>query len=241
MRRRYLLAAAAAALYLIGLVVTSELRAPESAPILDGLSPPPPYRWVQPPSGLAATNKKPFNGTFSLKFTKGTSEAGAFTTRDSQLSMILDPGGVPARPSSSTAQVAITPEAPSSVSQPEGYQIDGNVYRIAIRERPSGSEVRTFAKPQRVILVYPADKSFVKPRHVIAASKDGKRWTVIHTEDSTVQQQASGLISSPGFVAVVVPLRNKSSNTKIVGLAVASVAILATLGIVGWRRYKTSK
>jgi hypothetical protein len=239
MTRRLLLAAAAAACYVVGAILTLHLNG-LATPVLDGLSPPPAYRWVQPPSDLAPTNKKPFDGTFSVKFTRGTSEAGAFTTRDSQLSMILDPGALPAKTDPSSAQVSITPEAPSSVSQPEGYQIDGNVYGIAIQEEPTGSEVKAFTKPQRVILVYPADKSFVKPRHLIVASRDGKTWTLIKTQDSTVQQQASALIRSPGLLAVVVPVKKKTSSIRFVGYAVVACAILAILGFVAWRMYHRS-
>jgi hypothetical protein len=189
---------------------------------------------VQPPSDLAASNEKPFGGTFSLKFTGGRSQAGAFTIRDSQLSMILDPGALPPSANPSSASISISPMSAASTTQPHGFQIDGNVYRITVKEQPGGRQVKRFAHPQRVILVYPADKSFVKPQHILVASKDGKAWTDIKTQDSTVQQQASGLIAAPELVAVAVPLKSGGSTGHVVPYVIAAIVILAIAGFLGW-------
>jgi hypothetical protein len=241
MKRTLISGAIAAIIYLTGAVLTGHLSPFGVRPVLDGLTPPQPYRWVTPPAALAAKNEKPFGGTFALKFTAGKSEAGAFTTRDSQLSMILDPGAVPANGSPSGARIIITPLAPSSVTALHGYTIDGNVYRITITEQPSGSKVDTFAHPQRVILVYPADDSFVKPQHLLAASTDAKTWTRLKTADSTVQQQSSGLIRAPGFVAVVTPLKSKASNRALVLYVAIGIAVLLVAAFFAWRAYQRSR
>jgi hypothetical protein len=233
-RRRLLLGGAAVLIYLFGAVISSWLSPFGAAPILDGLSAPPPYRWVKPPADLSATNKKPFPGKFSLRFTGGRSEAGAFTTRDSQLSMILDPGAITPHDNPSGARIDITPLAASSVSPPAGYTVDGNVYRITITETPSGAKVTSFVSPQRVILVYPADKSFLKPQHILATSSDGKSWTRLKTQDSNVQQQSSALLRSPGLVAVITPNKSQSSNSKIAVYAIVAVAILLIGGAIAW-------
>ncbi|MEA2507498.1 MAG: hypothetical protein QOH48_2116 [Actinomycetota bacterium] len=234
MKRRLLLGGGAALLYLVGAVVTQHLDPFGTRPVLDGLAPPPAYRWVQPPADLAAGNKKPYGGTFSLKFTGGRSEAGAFTTRDSQLSMILDPGTLPPSAKPTSASISISPMSAASTSQPHGFQIDGNVYRITVKEEPGNSQVKRFAHPQRVILVYPADKSFVKPQHILVASKDGKTWISIKTQDSTVQQQASGLIPAPELVAVVVPIKSAGSTNHVLLYVIAAIVILAIAGFLGW-------
>jgi hypothetical protein len=241
MKRTFISGAIAAGVYLIGAALTGHFSPFGARPVLDGLTPPQPYRWVTPPAALAAKNEKPFGGTFALKFTAGKSEAGAFTTRDSQLSMILDPGAVPAKGSPSGARITITPLAPSSVTPPHGYTIDGNVYRIAITEQPSGSKIDTFIHPQRVILVYPADNSFVKPQHLLSASADGKAWTRLKTADSTVQQQSSGLIRAPGFVAVVTPLKSTSSSRSLVLYVAIGIALLLVAGFFAWRAYQRSR
>lgn len=240
MKRTLLSGAVVGAVYLIGAAITGHLSPFGARPLLDGLRPPPPYRWVKPPSDLAASNEKPFGGTFSLKFTGGRSDAGAFTTRDSQLSMILDPGALPPSGSPSGARISVTPLAPSSVTTPRGFAIDGNVYRIAITEQPSGSAVERFSHPQRVILVYPADKSFVKPEHLLAVSADGKSWTRVKTEDSTVQQQSSALVRSPGLVAVVTPTKTQTSSRSIIVYVLGAIAVLLIAGFVAWRVYQRS-
>ncbi|MEA2508955.1 MAG: hypothetical protein QOG21_1037 [Actinomycetota bacterium] len=238
MKRILISGAVAVVVYLIGATLTAHLSPFGPRPLLDGLGPPQPYRWVSPPADLAASNEKPSSGTFSLKFTGGRSEAGAFTTRDSQLSMVLDPGALSANGSPSGARISITPLAPSSVSTPPGYTLDGNVYRITITEQPSGSKVSMFVHPQRVILVYPADKSFLKPQHLLAVSADGKTWTRLKTADSTVQQQSSGLIRSPGLVAVVTPLKTKPSGKSIIIFVAPAIGLLLVGGFIAWRAYQ---
>jgi hypothetical protein len=221
--------------------LTSRLDPFGAPPVLDGLSPPPAYRWVEPPPDLADANKKPFGGTFSVRFTNGRSEAGAFTIRDSQLSMILDPGVLAANGNPRAARISITPRSASSVHTPVGLHIDGNVYRIAITSQPSGDAITSFKTPQRVILVYPADHSFVKPEHLIAFSADGQTWNRLKTQDSTVQQQSSALIRSPGFVAVVTPTKSKSSNTAVVVYVLVGIAVLGLIGLLAWWLYRRSK
>jgi hypothetical protein len=238
---RLAIGAGALLAYVAGAALTSHLSPFGTLPVLDGLAPPPAYRWIQPPPSLAADNQKPFAGTFSLKFRAGRSAPGAFTTRDAQFSLILDPGTLPASDKPSKAILTITPLAASSVTQPSGYRIHGNVYRLAVEEQPSGAGVTRFTKPQQVIMVYPADESFVKPKHLIALSRDGKAWTRLQTQDSTVQQQSAALIPAPGFVAVVVPSKDKPTGTAIVGYVVTAIAILGLAGILAWWFFRRSK
>lgn len=238
MRRTLLLGAAAALIYFIGAAITSHLNPLESRPVLDGIHPPPPYRWVEPPADLAAQNKKPFPGKFSMKFTGGKSPAGAFTTRDTQLSMILDPGALPVSGNATSAAITVTPLGASSFTPPPRYQIDGNVYRIAIKEQPSGALVTKFAVPERVVLVYPADKSFLHPKHILATSSDGKTWTKLKTADSNVQQQASALIGGPGLLAVLIPKTTKSSARSLTLYIVIGVVILLVAAALGWWLYR---
>ncbi|MDP9222824.1 MAG: hypothetical protein M3P18_03030 [Actinomycetota bacterium] len=241
MRRRLLYGAGVALVYLVGAAISSHLSPSGTLPVFDGLAPPPPYRWVQPPATLAATNQKPFAGKFSLKFKAGKSAPGAFTTRDAQFSLILDPGTLPPSGNPTRATITITPLAASSVTQPSGYLVDGNIYRVTVTEEPSGAKVSRFAKPQQVIIVYPADRSFVKPKHLIAVSGNGKTWTQLQTQDSTVQQQSAALIPIPGFVAVVVPAKQTPSGRALAGYVIAGIVVLLVAGILGWRIYRRSQ
>jgi hypothetical protein len=155
--------------------------------------------------------------------------------------MVLDPGALPREGTPTGARISITPMAPSSLTEPSGYTIDGNVYRVEIKETPAGTAVNRFANPQRVILVYPADKSFLKPQHLLAISSDGKSWTRLKTQDSTIQQQSSALIGSPGFLAVVTPIKSKSSTKATAVYVAVAFAILVVVGVVAWQLYRRSQ
>ncbi|HEX3325724.1 MAG TPA: hypothetical protein VHV50_01890 [Actinomycetota bacterium] len=241
MKRRVGVGMAVALFYVVGAAITSHLTPFGSRPVLDGIRPPPAYRWVKPPADLASTNEKPFGGTFSLKFTGAQSQAGAFTTRDSQLSMVLDPGALAPEGNPTGARISITPMAPSSISQPSGYHVDGNVYRISIKEEPSGNAVTRFVHPQRILLVYPADKSFIKPQHLLATSSDGKSWTRVKTQDSTIQQQSSGLIRSPGLVAVISTVKSRPSSRAVLEYVLLGAAIVAIVAFLIWGIYGRSR
>jgi hypothetical protein len=226
--RKVLAGAGVLLLYLGGALLSSHLSPATRRPLLDGIGPPPPYHWVEPPPALAATNKKAEGGRFPLIVKGGRSAAGAFTTGDSQLALVLQPGALPVSAAVTGAEVEVTPLGGSSATPPPGKMVDGNVFRISIKTEPSGSAVARFRKPQSTLLTYPADQSFRQPQHFLAFSRDRRTWTLLETSDSPAQQQVSADLPAPGYVAVMIPVEPTAAIGKSVyvggGLALLAVA-----------------
>ncbi|HVD67958.1 MAG TPA: hypothetical protein VNF25_04585, partial [Actinomycetota bacterium] len=124
-RRRAAVAGAALCLaYLVGAVVSGSLGPASRRPILDGLAPPPLYRWVAPPPALASTNKPPSAGRsmIALDPTKG-SAATVFSTRDFQASLALGQGAIAPHGQDTQVQLVMTPLAPKpDATLPAGEQ-----------------------------------------------------------------------------------------------------------------------
>ena len=64
-------------LYLAGAAVSGRASILARRPLLDGLAPPTPYRWVSPPPDLAASNKPPASTRFTVELTANGSRLGA--------------------------------------------------------------------------------------------------------------------------------------------------------------------
>jgi hypothetical protein len=202
--------------------------------LLDGLAPPPPYRWVAPPSNLAASNEKPFSAKFTINKQGASYRAGVFSTRDGQVQLVLPTGALPVEAGQKSVLLTITPLAPSAVgAPPKGQEFAGNVYRIDGVYQPSGQEVGALSGSQsRLLLVYPESAGLVSPTHTIYASPDGKSWTKLTTGDSAAQQQAAVTISSLGYFAVT-QSQNQSALSSLSGRLVAIlIYVIAGLAIV---------
>jgi hypothetical protein len=127
--------------------------------LYDGFAPPPPYRWVHPPSSLARDNQPPDPGVGTIALTRSGSEAGEISTDDSQAVVIFAPDSIAPRSGESTVAVRITPVDPLTVaSPPPGMDFDGNGYRIDLRYAASQAQA-VLIKPVIVILRYPTDAS----------------------------------------------------------------------------------
>jgi hypothetical protein len=189
-------------LYVVAAAVSGRLSPLTRRPILDGFAPPPPYRWVRPPPSLATTNQKPSSGRFAITLVATGSEAGVFSTDDSQASLALGPGAVRPSPGDHSALLQIVPQGPASgVSLPSGMVIAGNVYRFTAAYRPSGSPVGPFKDPGQMVLAYPVTDALVH-RHTLLRSADGRSWTALQSIDSIGQALVQGNVSELGYFAV---------------------------------------
>src|SRR2546425_2278112 len=110
--RALLLGLAVAGAYITGAAATARLSILGRAPLLDGFTAPPPYRWVSPPPALASTHLQPASGRFTINIDpQSGSEANVWTTHDAQVSVALGQGAIP--PSGhADAILRITPLAP---------------------------------------------------------------------------------------------------------------------------------
>jgi hypothetical protein len=206
-RRRALVAAVAglaiASSYVAGAVMSGRSSVFARRPLLDGYSPPPPYRWVKPPPALAASNQPPLSGKASITFANGKSQAGVFRTDDSQIVVVILGGAIPPKPGQSVT-LRLDPLAPDDGfgPPPSGLEIAGNVYRVHAAYEPSGAAVTTLDVGMEVVQVYPAPAQ-QGLRHTLLVSTDKKTWQRLPTVDSLIQHQVSSEhVRTLGYFAV---------------------------------------
>ena len=230
-------------LYLAGAAVSGRASILARRPLLDGLAPPTPYRWVTPPPDLAAANKPPASTRFTLELTAEGSQLGAFSTGDGQINLVVSQGAVPARSGEDGVEVTVDPFDPATLGPvPSGLVVAGNAYRIQASYRPSGHKVETLGGQSSVGLVYPLLATAVADPggHVVLSSAEGQAWEQLQSTDTPGTHQVSAGLKRTGYVQVgVAPAQGGSgtdTRTRILllgtGIAVAIVAAAVVLRLV---------
>jgi hypothetical protein len=197
-----------AVLYLAGAAVSGRASLLARRPLLDGLAPPVPYRWVKPPADLAAGNKPPASLRASVKLTATGSQIGAFATSDGQVNLVLSEGAVPARAGQTSVAVSIDPVDPATLAPaPPGLIVAGNAYRIHAAYRPSDAGIDTLGGRSSVGLVYPLlTTAIANPSgHLVLASADGRAWQRLQSTDTPGTHQVSAGLATTGYVMAAVP------------------------------------
>jgi hypothetical protein len=224
-------------LYLAGAVVSGRASILARRPLLDGLAPPTPYRWVNPPPEQAANNKPPASTRFTVELTAQGSRLGAFSTSDGQINLVLSEGAVPARPGQTGVEVAVDPVDPATLGPvPAGLVSAGNAYRIQASYQPSGREVEALGGQSSVGLVYPLLGTAVADPggHVVLSSADGRTWEQLPSTDTPGTHQVSAGLKRTGYVQVgVAPSQGSGSDPRdrilLLGTGIAVVIVVAAL------------
>ena len=193
------------ALYLAGAAVSGRASILHRRPLLDGLAPPTPYRWVTPPPDLAAANKPPASTRFTLELTGQGSRLGAFSTGDGQINLVLSQGAVPARSSQEGVEVTVDPVDPATLGPvPSGLVAAGNAYRVKASYQPSGDAVEALGGQSSVGLVYPLLSTAVSDPggHQVLSSADGQAWETLQSTDTPGTHQVSARLTRTGYVLV---------------------------------------
>lgn len=177
-------------------------------PVLDGLGPLVPYRWVSPPPELAAENQSPLPGSFDLAVDEEGSEPDVLVTPDDQVTLIMDRGAVAAEPGR-TVTIDVVPRDPSDLAPPpEDLAAFGNAISI------DAGDATAFEEQVDVVLLYPETVTLHSTRHTVLWSADGEAWRRLETRDSLATQQAQATIEGPGYVLVgAVPVPHPSAST----------------------------
>jgi hypothetical protein len=227
-------------LYLAGAAVSGRASILARRPLLDGLAPPTPYRWVNPPPALAAGNKAPAATRFTVQLAAGGSRLGAFSTGDGQVNLVLSEGAVPARAGQTAVEVRVDPVDPATLGPvPAGLVVAGNAYRVQAAYRPSGRTVGTLAGQSSVALVYPLLTTAVAnpAGHQLLSSADGRGWQALGSTDTPGSHQVSAHLARTGYLQVGVPPAaggsGGDSRSRILLLAsgVAVVIVVAALAL----------
>jgi hypothetical protein len=225
-------------LYLAGAAVSGRASILARRPLLDGLAPPTPYRWVTPPSDLAASNKPPASTRFTVELTTDGSRLGAFSTSDGQVNLVLSEGAVPARSGQTGVEVAIDPVDPATLGPvPAGLVSVGNAYRIQAGYQPSGAAVEALGGQSSVGLVYPLLATAVADPggHQVLSSPDGQAWEPLPSTDTPGTHQVSARLPRTGYVLVGVPPSTGGSGGDsrnrilLLGTGIAAVIVAAAL------------
>ena len=225
-------------LYLVGATVSGRASILARRPLLDGLAPPTPYRWVSPPADLAAANKAPASTRFTLELTADGSRLGAFSTSDGQINLVLSEGAVPARSGQTGVEVAVDPVDPATLGPvPAGLVSAGNAYRIQASYQPSGGEIGSLGGQSSVGLVYPLLATAVADPggHQVLSSADGRSWEALDSADTPGTHQVSARLSRTGYVLVGVPPAAGGSGDDsrnrilLLGTGIAVVIVAAAL------------
>jgi hypothetical protein len=221
---------AAVAVYVATAWFSGQLSPLARRPLLDGLVPPAPYRWADPPPELAPTNLEPTPAATVVHLGTRGSAIAIVSTDDAQVTLVLPRGAFGTAPHQQGVRVRIDPLPPDTVEPPEPpLRILGNVSRLRGNYVPSGDPAPLQTEGVRVVLVYPlisADHS----KHAVIVSPDGESWTSVETNDFRGIQQADGPIETLGYVAVAqTGVRVSPAPTSEDGVDVATIGIVAGL------------
>jgi hypothetical protein len=186
--------------YLASALWSGHLSPLARRPLLDGLTPPTAYRWVEPPPELAATNEPPTPGTFDVDLGNGGSETAVFTTDDAQVTLILPEGSFADARDQRSVRITVEPLAGEVAHPDDPLRVVGNVYLVEAAYRPSGDPA-DLSSLATVVLVYPLLAND-HGGHSIIRSATGERWEALETDDLPSIQQAGADIDGLGYLSV---------------------------------------
>lgn len=130
-------------------------------PLFDGLAPPRPYRWVDPPPEFADENQPPLSGTLELVLGRMGSNADSLITGDGQAQVTF--GDRVFRPAGEERAVRaqISPVDPAQFGPPPaGLPFNGNAYEVEAEYLPSGRPAPV-AREISMALRYPSHATVI--------------------------------------------------------------------------------
>ncbi len=229
LRRPLLLGASAVAAYLVVAVVTLGGGA-SVRPLFDSFTPPPPYRWVDPPKELAAGNVKPPPTVVDVPLAAEGSALRGIATDDGQFVLNLPDGAIVARDTETSVKVEVAPVGPASLGPlPPGLRADGNAYRASMAYQPSSQPVATLAKPGSLVMTVP------EAGDAVLYSADGRTWTTLTTQNLGGPVNPGANFDQPGYYlgATRAPVPEASGGSSGLGDRVVAVAVITVVVALG--------
>ena len=213
-------------------------------PLLDGLGPAAPYRWVNPPPDLASGNQPPSAGEFTLELDRGGVRGQVLITSDNQVTVIVSDGAIAPRAGETTVKLTVEPLDAATLPAPTGgLETFGNAYGLKATYEPSGTPVTELDGEIDLILLYPVTPNVHAASHTMLRSATGASWKDLETTDSVAQQQVQAKIPNLGtFVVAGVPAPSPvapaesggggSNTTAVVLLVLAGCGLLVGIGLL---------
>ena len=219
-----LLGPVAGALLVVAACVTAALGFLPAVPLLDGLAPPPAYRWVRPPPELRRNNQAPAALAASVTLTASGSQAADLATSDQQVQLNLPAGAFPPAPEQVALSVTVQPLDPAALPPPPaGIAVQGNAYRIAVAYVPSGATA-TAVQPVDVILRYPVDAT-----RVILLARGEWQFLPATLQSAALSIAATtrelGVFAAAGAAGLSRPARTPAWAYAAAGLALLAAAV----------------
>ncbi|HEX9694772.1 MAG TPA: hypothetical protein VGB64_00495 [Actinomycetota bacterium] len=132
-----LTAAAVVAAYLAFASISFDAGLP-IRPVYDGVAPPQPYQWVQPPAGQADGNVKPGPATGRIGLDASGVKNGTIATPDGQFVITIQEGSIASKAGQNSVKIDVTPLDGNAIGEPpDGLSYDGNAYRVTAVYLPS--------------------------------------------------------------------------------------------------------
>ncbi|MDP9072822.1 MAG: hypothetical protein M3N98_01385 [Actinomycetota bacterium] len=242
-RRIVAFGAAVLGVYLAVALATLALSGRPVLPLFEGVGPPPPYQWVNPPPGFAAGNTKPKPSNVDIPFS-GAKSPGASVSPDGQFVVNFGVGDFAPHSRDTALRAFITPLDPATLGPlPAGLAADGNAYRVQLTYQPSATPLDSLAQPGDVFVTAPI------PAQALLYSSDGQTWTTLAIQTGGGTSSVAAMFSRPGWYLVgasptaVAPRRpGLGRTTVVVALLVAGLAVVlavAPLGFLAVRRRRS--
>jgi hypothetical protein len=194
--------------YVVVAAATGHLMPGRTRPLFDGFTPPPQYRWVNPPPLFKRANQKALSG--SMDFDLGPNGANQLegATDDAQLLVTFSRAGVPAHGNDTGLTMRVEPLDPQKLSPlPTGVRTDGNAYKVTMEYRPSGAELAALTQAGNVFISYPSSADR------IAYSPDGKTWTVTKATRVGTNLQLGAEFTKAGYYEAAGPPDGSQSKS----------------------------
>jgi len=179
-------------------ILAARLALPTAPPLYDGIIPIEPYLWLDPPPGQHGGAK---GATADIAVRGGKSRLVAVATPElePQAQIFAQPGGVTVPSGARTIKVSIEPVA--SEGAPTDGDIDGNVYRIIVRD--DAGVALTAPASARVSVVLRA----TDPAQGVATIErfSAGAWQPLKTSTSGFAGSFLTVVTEFGDFAIVVP------------------------------------
>lgn len=155
---------------------------PAVRPLYDGLAPPMPYRYVEPPPDLADENERPLPAVGTLILEDKGSRARQVETGDAQAIVVFPDLAFAAREGETEVAVRITPLGASRLPPAPGeLVITGNAYRVTATY-PRSKDPAELDRPATIVVRYPIHDSAM-------LRLDGRRWRTIGSQAAQASLQ----------------------------------------------------
>jgi hypothetical protein len=218
-----------AVLYVAVAAVTAALSSRPVLPLFDGLAPPTPYAWVNPPPARVRDNVPPKAADQQIPLAADGSTATNVTTDDAQAVVNFEAGSVAAHPPDTGVRVEVTPlDAGTLGALPAGMRAVSNAYRVRLTYAPSQTPVPGLAVKGTVAL------TAAEAGNRMLYSADAQTWQELKFQPYGADHGVFGEFAAPGwFVVATTTGGTPSAASSSHALRNALLVVAAVVPIVG--------